>query len=87
MASFADLANPWVAGLPVYEPGKPIEEVARELGFDSAAEIVKIASNEKNVSCVKTSLSWRNGEGKNGAPTPKMSSASLEVVRDVFPAP
>ena len=29
-----------------YEPGRPIEEVARELGFASAAEIVKVASNE-----------------------------------------
>jgi len=30
---------------PVYEPGKPIEEVARELGLD-AATIIKLASNE-----------------------------------------
>jgi histidinol-phosphate aminotransferase len=29
--------------IPVYKPGKPIEEVARELGLD---EIVKLASNE-----------------------------------------
>lgn len=30
---------------PVYEPGKPIEEVARELGLDFR-EIIKLASNE-----------------------------------------
>ncbi|MBL7077061.1 MAG: histidinol-phosphate transaminase [Kiritimatiellae bacterium] len=30
----------------VYEPGRPIEEVARELGFEDAAEIIKLASNE-----------------------------------------
>jgi histidinol-phosphate aminotransferase len=30
----------------VYEPGRPIEEVARDLGFDSADEIIKLASNE-----------------------------------------
>lgn len=30
---------------PVYEPGKPIEEVARDLGFNPA-EIIKLASNE-----------------------------------------
>jgi histidinol-phosphate aminotransferase len=30
---------------PVYEPGKPIEEVARELGLDPAT-IIKLASNE-----------------------------------------
>ena len=46
MATFEELANPWVAALGVYEPGKPLEEVARELGFRSADEIVKLASNE-----------------------------------------
>ncbi len=32
-----------LASIPVYTPGKPIEEVARELGLD---DIVKLASNE-----------------------------------------
>ncbi|NUN93423.1 MAG: histidinol-phosphate transaminase [Verrucomicrobiae bacterium] len=36
---------PHLARLPVYEPGRPIEEVARELGLDPA-RIVKLASNE-----------------------------------------
>ena len=40
------LANPWIHGLSSYEAGRPIEEVARELGFDDIDEIVKIASNE-----------------------------------------
>lgn len=40
------LAKAWLMGLGVYEPGKPIEEAARELGFASADEIVKLASNE-----------------------------------------
>jgi histidinol-phosphate aminotransferase len=44
--SFEELANPWVKGLATYEPGRPIEEVARELGFRSADEIIKLASNE-----------------------------------------
>jgi histidinol-phosphate aminotransferase len=39
------LVNPTVLSQPVYEPGKPIEEVARELGLDPAG-IVKLASNE-----------------------------------------
>ncbi len=39
----------YVAGLKVYEPGKPIEEVARELGFDDIADIVKVASNENEL--------------------------------------
>jgi histidinol-phosphate aminotransferase len=41
-----DLAQPWIARLGVYEPGRPIEEVARELGFAEACSIIKLASNE-----------------------------------------
>ena len=37
--------NPALATLPVYQPGRPIEEVARELGLP-AADIIKLASNE-----------------------------------------
>lgn len=37
--------NPTLANLPVYQPGRPIEEVARELGLPPA-DIVKLASNE-----------------------------------------
>jgi len=37
--------NPNLAGLPVYQPGRPIEEVARELGLP-ARDIIKLASNE-----------------------------------------
>jgi len=39
----------WILKVPVYEPGKPIEEVARELGFADAAEIIKVASNENEL--------------------------------------
>ncbi|MDF3057516.1 MAG: histidinol-phosphate transaminase [Rariglobus sp.] len=39
------LVNPSVLTQPVYEPGKPIEDVARELGLD-ASTIIKLASNE-----------------------------------------
>lgn len=46
MSSFEELANPWIGDLPTYEPGRPITEVARELGFASPDEIVKLASNE-----------------------------------------
>jgi histidinol-phosphate aminotransferase len=38
-------ANQQLRDLEVYEPGKPIEDVARELGLDPAS-IVKLASNE-----------------------------------------
>jgi histidinol-phosphate aminotransferase len=37
------LASPWVRGLIPYSPGKPVEEVERELGI---ADAVKLASNE-----------------------------------------
>ena len=43
--NFASLAKPSVLTQPVYEPGKPIEYVARELGLDPAG-IIKLASNE-----------------------------------------
>ncbi|MBA2242213.1 MAG: histidinol-phosphate transaminase [Chthoniobacterales bacterium] len=45
MKSIWDYANPQLRDLGVYEPGKPIEETARELGAD-AASIIKLASNE-----------------------------------------
>ncbi len=41
----ASIANPSVLNQPVYEPGKPIEDVARELGLDPKS-IIKLASNE-----------------------------------------
>jgi len=37
--------NPALNSLPVYHPGRPIEEVARELGLDPNG-IIKLASNE-----------------------------------------
>ncbi|MBL9205507.1 MAG: histidinol-phosphate transaminase [Opitutaceae bacterium] len=42
---FSSLVNPTVLTQPVYEPGKPIEDVARELGLDPQT-IIKLASNE-----------------------------------------
>lgn len=46
MTTITDLANPGISDLPIYEPGRPIEDVARELGFADANDIVKLASNE-----------------------------------------
>lgn len=43
--NYAALANPGVLDQPVYEPGKPIEDVAREYGLDPKG-IAKLASNE-----------------------------------------
>jgi histidinol-phosphate aminotransferase len=45
MSSVFDLANPEVRALIPYEPGKPIDDVARELGLNPK-DIIKLASNE-----------------------------------------
>jgi histidinol-phosphate aminotransferase len=39
------LLNPQIEALPVYQPGRPIEVVARELGLDPRT-VIKLASNE-----------------------------------------
>ncbi len=49
MSSFKELANNGIADLMVYEPGRPIDEVARELGFKDPSEITKLASNENSL--------------------------------------
>ncbi|HXI82608.1 MAG TPA: histidinol-phosphate transaminase [Verrucomicrobiae bacterium] len=43
--NFKSLANQFVCDVPVYEPGRPIEDVAREMGLD-ARTVIKLASNE-----------------------------------------
>ncbi len=45
MTSIWELANPQLREIAVYEPGKPIEETARELGIEPGT-IIKLASNE-----------------------------------------
>ncbi|CAA9230639.1 MAG: Biosynthetic Aromatic amino acid aminotransferase beta [uncultured Chthoniobacterales bacterium] len=45
MTSIWDSANPQLRDLAVYQPGKPIEETAREFGT-RASDIIKLASNE-----------------------------------------
>ncbi len=44
-ASASLLLNPNLEHLPVYQPGRPIDEVARELGLP-ADDVIKLASNE-----------------------------------------
>lgn len=45
MSDLWQTAHPWLRELVSYEPGKPIEDVARELGL-RPDEIIKLASNE-----------------------------------------
>ncbi|MDQ8186147.1 histidinol-phosphate transaminase [Pelagicoccus sp. SDUM812002] len=42
---YSDLVKPELLSQPIYQPGKPIEDVARELGLDPLG-IIKLASNE-----------------------------------------
>ena len=44
-SNILDRANPWLNDLVSYVPGKPVEDVARELGLEPG-QIVKLASNE-----------------------------------------
>ena len=43
--SLSDKLKPSLRNLPVYQPGRPIEEVVRELGLERD-EVIKVASNE-----------------------------------------
>lgn len=45
MPTYSEIVKPELLTQPVYQPGKPIEYVARELGLDPHA-IIKLASNE-----------------------------------------
>ena len=45
MTDLWTIAHPWLRDLVSYEPGKPIEDVARELGL-RPEQIIKLASNE-----------------------------------------
>jgi histidinol-phosphate aminotransferase len=56
-------ANPQLRDLALYEPGKPIEETARELGADPS-EIIKLASNENALGpSPKAATALRNAIG------------------------
>jgi histidinol-phosphate aminotransferase len=48
--------NPNLQSVPVYQPGRPIEEVARELGL-AAEGIIKLASNENPLGPSRLALS------------------------------
>ncbi len=45
MSTIIKQAHPWLENLIAYDPGKPIEETARELGLEPG-DIIKMASNE-----------------------------------------
>src|SRR5438128_3479154 len=62
--SIWNFANPQLRQLEVYEPGKPVEDVAREMGL-KPNEIIKLASNEnplgpspKALAAMREALEW-----------------------------
>lgn len=58
-----NFANRFVCDLVAYEPGKPIEETARELGLDPEA-IVKLASNENPLGPAPAAIEAMKSEAK-----------------------
>jgi histidinol-phosphate aminotransferase len=71
--SIWDKANPQLRDLAVYQPGKPLEETARELGC-RPGEIIKLASNEnplgpspKALEAMRHALDWAHVYPDGGA--------------------
>ena len=48
--NYTELAPSYVRAIAPYQPGKPISEVARELGL-AEKDIIKLASNENPLGC------------------------------------
>lgn len=63
-----------IVHLPVYEPGKPIEEVKKELGLK---EVTKLASNENPFGCSPKALEAIQAEIVNTSLYPDGASAAL----------
>ena len=57
-------AHPWLEGLVAYDPGKPIEETARELGLDPD-DIIKMASNENPLGPSPKAIAAMKKEAEN----------------------
>lgn len=69
-----------IVHLPVYQPGKPLEEVKRELGL---TEVIKLASNENPFGCSEAAKAAIVAEVANASIYPDSFSTSLtEAVAD-----
>ncbi len=71
------LPKPQIVNLPVYQPGKPIEEVKRELGLE---EVIKLASNENPYGCSPKARAAIEAEFANLSLYPDGSAAELTEV-------
>ncbi|REK59210.1 MAG: histidinol-phosphate transaminase [Thermobacillus sp.] len=63
-----------IVHLPVYQPGKPIEEVKRELGL---TEVIKLASNENPFGCSEAAKQAIVGELANTSLYPDGAAVAL----------
>jgi histidinol-phosphate aminotransferase len=67
-------AKPTLAGLGVYAPGKPVEEVQRELGLE---RVIKLASNENPFGCPPAAREAVIKEMERAALYPESSAPAL----------
>jgi histidinol-phosphate aminotransferase len=65
-----------VRGLPVYQPGKPLEEVKRELGL---TQVIKLASNENPFGCSESVWTALQQERENLALYPEGQAPQLRA--------
>lgn len=79
---FISLATPGVQGISPYQPGKPIDELKRELGID---DIVKLASNENPLGASPKALEAMRRELADVARYPDGSAFQLkEAIKQRF---
>jgi len=80
--SLSDKLNPALNTLPVYQPGRPIEEVARELGLERD-EVIKVASNENPLG--PSPLAVEAMKTMNQIPAPRSGKIKSILVEDGQP--
>jgi len=64
-------AKKWIHNLAIYEPGRPLEELARELGVDDMSDMHKLASNENSL-----------GPSPKAVESMKHAAASMNIYPD-----
>jgi histidinol-phosphate aminotransferase len=70
--------KPNIVHLPVYQPGKPVEEVKRELGL---TDVIKLASNENPFGCSERAKAAIQKEIENAAIYP--DGGAVELTRAI----
>ena len=73
MSDVCDLAPGYIRSIAPYQPGKPISELARELGLDPNG-IIKLASNENPLGVSPLAMlesRYKASSGERQATSPK----------------